>query len=304
MATIEYPQDKNIVREQPVTQGDSRPAPKQNRIIHFLFDLPWWAFFMVAVGIFVAVSIASDDVYSNIFNQLKDGVRVTLIVTFSSYTAALIIGAVIGIIRSTKPQPRPGFRDGILSFLHMVLYNVTTVYVEVLRGLPIVTVLLIGAFIITPEIRDYLETTFNIDVQIRGMSMETAIIALSLAYGAFLSEVFRAGIQSVDRGQIEAAKALGLTSWQTMRHVIMPQAFRRILPPLGNDFIAMIKDSSLVTLLGVNDVTHIAKKSSGSSFKVLETYLTVAVIYLSMTFLGSLLVRYIERWVGQDKKAR
>ncbi|GAB4321713.1 MAG: amino acid ABC transporter permease [Phototrophicales bacterium] len=302
MATIEYPQDDVIL--DPLEEGASRSAPKQSRILHVLFNLPWWAFFMAGVGIFVAVSIAADETYSNIFNQLKDGVRITLTVTFSSYAAALIIGAVIGIIRATKPQLRSGLRNGLLSFLHMILYNVTTVYVEVLRGLPIVTVLLIGAFIITPEIREYLEATFNTEIQLRGMSMETAIIALSLAYGAFLSEVFRAGIQSVDKGQIEAAKALGLTNWQTMRHIIMPQAFRRILPPLGNDFIAMIKDSSLVTLLGVNDVTHIAKKSSGSSFKVLETYLTVAVIYLSMTFLGSLLVRYIERWVGQDKKTR
>lgn len=303
MATIEYPQDNKITLDSTPSEQDSRPAPKQNRILNIIYDLPWWAFFMVGVGIFVAISIRSDETYSNIFNQLKDGIRVTLTVTFTAYTAALIIGAVIGVIRSTKPRPRSGFRDGIISFLHMILYNVATIYVEVLRGLPIVTVLLIGAFVVTPEIRDYLESTFNIDVQIRGMSIETAIIALSLAYGAFLSEVFRAGIQSVGKGQIEAAKALGLNNWQTMRHIIMPQAFRQILPPLGNDFIAMIKDSSLVTLLGVNDVTHIAKKSSGSSFKVLETYLTVAVIYLSMTFFGSLLVRYIERRVGQDKKS-
>ncbi|MFW5749101.1 MAG: amino acid ABC transporter permease, partial [Chloroflexota bacterium] len=182
-----------------------------------------------------------------------------------------------------------------------MIYNVATVFVEIMRGLPILVVLLIGAFIITPEIRRLIQENIDEDFMIRGQSMETAIIALSLAYSAFISEIFRAGIQSVDKGQVEAARSLGMTSWQTMRLIIMPQAIRRVLPPLGNDFIAIIKDSSLVALLAVQDVTQLAKKISGANFRPMETYLTVAVIYLSMTFIGSLLLRGVESYLQNDK---
>src|SRR5690606_30847412 len=111
---------------------------------------------------------------------------------------------------------------------------------------------------------------------------------------------FRAGIQSIEKGQIEAARSLGMNYLQTLSYVVLPQAIRRVLPPLGNDFVAMIKDSSLVAILGVNDLTQLAKVLSGASFRYLETYTTVALIYLSMTIVGSLLVRYIERRVTID----
>jgi len=129
-----------------------------------------------------------------------------------------------------------------------------------------------------------------------------AIVALSITYGAFSAEIYRAGIQSVPAGQMEAARSQGMSYGQAMRHVILPQAIRNVLPAIGNDFIAMLKDSSLVSVLAVRDVTHLAKLFAGGSFKFTEAYTTLAVLYLSMTILLSLLVKFIERKISTDDK--
>ncbi len=289
-----------VEESQPPNDGDARKPPNQTTLWSILFSVPWWAVFIIGTGILIFINIQSNDIYATTFQRLSLGIEVTLKVSFFSYGGALIIGAIIGIIRSYQPKPGNGVIGGLLSFLHLIVYNIATIFVEVMRGLPIIVVLLVGAYIITPEIRSFVQDNIDSGFTIRGQSMETAIIALALAYGAFLSEVFRAGIQSVDKGQIEAAKSLGMGSGLVMRFIVLPQAVRRMVPPLGNDFIAMIKDSSLVTILAVRDVTQIAKTQSGSNFRVVETYLTVAFIYLTLTFIGSLLVRAIENHLDSN----
>ncbi|HPO58269.1 MAG TPA: amino acid ABC transporter permease, partial [Anaerolineaceae bacterium] len=133
----------------------------------------------------------------------------------------------------------------------------------------------------------------------RSVSMNVrAVAALSITYGAFLAEIFRGGIQSVDRGQMEAARSQGMTRAQAMRYIILPQAFRVMLPALGNDFISMLKDSSLVSVLAVRDITQVAKLYAGHSFRYTEAYTILAVLYLSMTMLLSALVRLLERKAG------
>lgn len=278
----------------------SRPPPAKNMILNYVFRIPWWAFILAAVGIWIAYSIKGNPIYANIFNQLRAGIQMTLRVSASAYGLALVIGMVIGIIRSTKPEPREGLLGTILSLIHLAVYNVATMFVEVLRGLPILQVLLISAFVVIPAFKDYMLAEHGINIPFRGSSVETAIIALALTYGAFLSEVFRAGIQSVDKGQIEAANSLGMTRFQVLRLIVLPQAIRRILPPLGNDFIAMIKDSSLVSYLGIRDITQLAKVTSGSNFRYMETYLTAATIYLVITILGSVLTKLLERRLQND----
>jgi polar amino acid transport system permease protein len=121
-----------------------------------------------------------------------------------------------------------------------------------------------------------------------------AILALTICYSSFIAEIFRAGIEAVDEGQIEAARALGLRPRHIFRHIVGPQALRTILPPLGNDFVSMIKDSALVSALGVQDITQLGKLSSAASFKFFETYNVVAFLYLTMTISLSLLVRLLE----------
>ncbi len=259
----------------------------------FLFTVPWWFLILIFLGIQVGVLILTDDTYGDIFRQLRDGVSMTLFVSFSAYGLSLVIGLLVGLARVNAPRPLPSYTGvGVVTaFFKVVIYNLATLYVEILRGLPILVVLLIVAFVIVPQIGNAL------GLQIRGSSPPSAIVALALVYGAFLSETFRAGIQSIGRGQLEAARSLGMTYLQAMQYVVLPQAVRVILPPLGNDLVAMIKDSALVAILGIRDITQLAKLSSGQSFLYLQTYLIAAAIYLSMTILGSLLVRLLERKV-------
>lgn len=131
-----------------------------------------------------------------------------------------------------------------------------------------------------------------------------AIIALTIGYSAFISEVFRAGILAVEAGQIEAAKALGLTPLQRFRFIVLPQAIRTILPPLGNDFIAMIKDSSLVSVLGVADLTQMGKVYASGSFRFFETYSIVAYVYLLLTVGLSLGLRALEKRLRRADEER
>jgi polar amino acid transport system permease protein len=122
-----------------------------------------------------------------------------------------------------------------------------------------------------------------------------AILALTIGYSAFIAEIFRAGIQAVDAGQIEAAKALGLSRGQRFRLIVFPQAIRTVLPPLGNDFVAMVKDSSLVSVLGVADITQMGKVYAAGTFRFFETYSIVAYVYLILTVGLSLALRQLEK---------
>jgi polar amino acid transport system permease protein len=122
-----------------------------------------------------------------------------------------------------------------------------------------------------------------------------AKISLAVTYGAFQAEIFRAGIQSIGRGQMEAARSLGMSYWQAMRYIILPQAIRNVLPALGNDFIAMVKDSSLVSVLAVRDITQVARLYAGRTFRFPESYTVLAVLYLTMTIILSLFVKLLEK---------
>jgi polar amino acid transport system permease protein len=128
-----------------------------------------------------------------------------------------------------------------------------------------------------------------------------AIVALSVTYGAFLAEIFRAGIQSIGRGQMEAARSVGMSYAQAMRYIILPQAVRNVLPALGNDFVAMVKDSSLVSVLAVRDITQVARLYAGRSFRFREAYITLSTMYLTMTVVLSLLVQALERRLRQHE---
>ena len=136
----------------------------------------------------------------------------------------------------------------------------------------------------------------GLSLDIKDISMSArAIIALAVTYGAFLAEIFRAGIQSIGRGQMEAARSLGMSYAQAMRYVILPQAVRNVLPALGNDFVAMVKDSSLVSVLAVRDITQMARLHAGGTFRFRESYITLSVMYLTITVALSLLVQVMER---------
>ena len=282
-----------------------------------LYTLPYWIFFLVVLGVLLAISIITDKVYSNIFAQLMEGVSMTLFVSAASYATALTIAIVVGIVRSNPPAPpqsRETRRKAGMRALRIGAYNVCTVYVSVMRGIPILVVLLVTGFIVVPALRDLINSSIvdgirdlTGDPEIpdliwRGSSAGTAIVALAITYGAYMSETVRAGIQSIPKGQFEAAYSVGMTYWQTMRSVILPQAFRNVLPPLGNDFVAMIKDSSLLAFLGIRDITQIAKTSSGRSFRYVETYAVVAYMYLTLVILATTLVNLLEDTINIERE--
>ncbi|NDJ60662.1 MAG: amino acid ABC transporter permease, partial [Chloroflexi bacterium] len=290
-----------------MTSRPSEIAPVENNrrrtgsITRLIYNFPWWALIMFVIGIWLLFLILADEFYTGVFQTLSEGVALTLGVSFAAYSIALVIGLVVGIIRSNPPRPGYGLRGQVVSVLQLVVYHLATMYVQVLRGLPILVVILIVAFVGVPALRNFL-ATFGITLGFRGTSATSAIIALAITYGAFLSEVFRGGIQSIERGQLEAARSLGMNNFQMLRWIVLPQALRRILPPLGNDMVAMIKDSSLMAIIGIEDITQIARQTSSVNFRFTETYLVVALLYLTLTVIGSMLVRLMEQRLETDDR--
>ncbi len=291
---------KNDDTDPSATRDDYTPL--RVRLTQQLYRFPYWALLLVVVAVLIFQLVRSDEIYSGIFEQLSEGIGMTLGVTAAAYVSALTIALIVGVIRAFPPQPGHGLLGSIFGAFRVLIYNIATLYVEVMRGLPILVSILIMAFVLFPILRDdVLEPLLGYEIQVRAGSPLPAVFALAMAYGAFMSETLRAGIQSIERGQREAARSLGMTSFQVLRFVVLPQAVRRVLPPLGNDFVAMIKDSALVSILGIRDVTQLARLSSGRSFRYLETYLIVALIYLTMTILGSQIVRILERRLNQSR---
>jgi len=238
----------------------------------------------------------SDELYQQIFSIVSAGIGVTLYVTACAFTMASIIGLVAALAFKSP-----------FNFIRQS----ARFYCEVVRGIPILVLLFYMAFVAAPAlvvavnfVCSYPQNAGWIPViEIRDFSLTwRAIIALTISYSAFLAEVFRAGLQAVDHGQIEAARALGLSRIKVFRFVSFPIALRTILPPLGNDFISMIKDSALVSVLGVGDITQMAKMYAGGSFLFFETYSIVAMVYLFITISLSLLLRAIEQKLSAHEK--
>ncbi|SLN38242.1 amino acid ABC transporter permease [Roseisalinus antarcticus] len=248
-------------------------------------DFPWWLLVAGGLGLWFVWQIVSRDLYVQVLGTLSKGIWITVFVTLVGFALACLGGLGLAVASLSR---------------FLVLRQVARFYIEIVRGVPILVLLLYVAFVMAPAMVagwNWVLDGLGLEpIRTRDFSlMWRAIIALTIGYSAFIAEVFRAGLQSIDRGQVEAAEALGLGPWQRFRHIVFPQAFRRILPPLGNDFVAMIKDSSLVSVLGVADVTQMGKVTAAGNFRYFETYNVVAFIYLVMTIGLSLLLRRLER---------
>lgn len=252
-------------------------------------DFPWWLVVVIAIGGYLFFEVLTNETYTKVLTTLTKGVQITVFVALVSYILACLLGLLLALMATSR---------------WLVWRQISRFYVEVMRGIPIIVLLLYVAFVLAPFLvmaaNAILEPLGFEPVRTRDFSLLwRAVIALTLAYASFLAEVFRAGLQSVDQGQIEAAEALGLTRWQRMRHIILPQAIRTILPPLGNDFVAMVKDSSLVSVLGVTDITQLGKITAAGNFRYFETYNIVALLYLTMTISLSIVLRRFERRMRQ-----
>jgi len=247
-------------------------------------DFPYWLVTVAAAGAWAFYLALSDPVQAEVLATLRQGIGVTLFVTAVAFAQASVLGLLLAVCSLSR---------------HLVLRQAARLYIEMIRGVPIMVLLLYVAFVAAPAgviLWNHLTALVGMaPIGTRDFpQLWRAIIALMLAYAAFLAEIFRAGLQSVAPGQIEAAKSLGLSGWMRFRHVVFPQAFRTILPPYGNDFVAMVKDSSLVSILGVLDVTQLGKVTAAGNFRYFETYNLVALIYLTLTIGLSLVLRRVE----------
>ncbi len=267
------------------------PVSRTSRLARF----PWWLLAIALLGLVTLWAIVADEGYAEIFNTLQKGVVTTLWVTLVAFGLAGLLGLLIALARTSG---NPWLRQ------------ISTFYVEIIRGIPILVALFYVAFVGAPAMvvaANWLLTPLLQSEIIKPLTVRDfdftwrAIVALTVCYSAFIAEIFRAGIEAVDRGQVEAARSLGLSPWSTFRFIVAPQALRTILPPLGNDFVSMIKDSALVSALGVQDITQLGKVYSSGSFKFFETYNVVAFLYLTMTISLSLLVRWLEQRLKQSE---
>ena len=225
----------------------------------------WRISFFGAIILIAILPIASPDPYWNILKFIPDGILRTFEVTVLSILLALLIGLIAGLGRISRVT---------------IINRIATIYVEVIRGIPLLVQLFyiyfaLGQFLHLPRI-------------------VAAVIAMSVCYGAYMGEIFRAGIQAVPKGQMEAALALGMTRAQAIRKVILPQTFKIILPPVGNEFIALLKDSSLVSILAVSDLLRRGREYASTTFQYFEAYTIVALVYLVFTLFFSKLVAIME----------
>lgn len=204
---------------------------------------------------------------------LLAGAGITIEISALSVGLGLLIGIVVGVCRVCNNKPLRYF---------------SAFYVEIIRGTPLLVQIFVVYFALP------MVTGSRVDPFV------AAIAACSINSGAYVAEIFRGGIQSIDVGQMEAGRSLGLTWSQTMHFIILPQAFKRIIPPLGNEFIAMLKDSSLVSVIGFEELTRRGQLIIARTYASLEIWMAVAFIYLVMTFTISRFVAYLERRYRND----
>jgi len=279
-----------------LTRHASRAAPDvQVRFSTRLAELPWWLLVVLLAGLVLLYNFVTNELYREVFETITVGIRLTILITISAYSIALFFGLLTALGQLSR---------------NVLARNVALLYVQVVRGIPIIVQIFVVALVVVPLLVGLLNNLGNLlaagsllspdnllsTLNVRDISFVLrGIAALAISYGAFSSEIFRAGIQSIEKGQVEAANSLGLSRIHSLRLIILPQAIRRVLPPLGNDFIAMLKESSLVSVLGVSEITQLSRKHAAATFRFPETYYSLAFLYLSMTLLLSMGVKFMER---------
>ena len=204
------------------------------------------------------------------------GALMTLFLTTIAVCNGIIIGTLTGVARVIHNK---------------VINMIAGIYVDFIRGTP----LLVQIFMIHFGSPPILGAMFNNGQPIPINPFVSALVALSINSGAYVAEIVRAGIQSIDRGQMEAARSLGMSYRQAMRHIILPQALKRVIPPLGNEFIAMLKDSSLVSVIGMEELVRKAQVIVTRSYRPTETWIEVGLIFLAMTIPFTRIVANLER---------
>jgi putative lysine transport system permease protein len=216
--------------------------------------------------------------------QFLNGVKNTLIMAITGTLIGFLIGLIIAIIRTIPVAENASkFKKGFFKGVNVLL----SAYVEIIRGTP----MLVQALIIH----------YSLFVPLKVPSLISAIIIISFNTGAYMAEIVRGGIISIDKGQFEGAHSVGMSHFQTMYHVILPQAIRNIMPSIGNEFVVNIKDSSVLSVIAITELMFIAKQAGGAYAKFVPSYVICAIIYFILTFSVTRLLRYLEKKLDGGK---
>jgi putative lysine transport system permease protein len=208
------------------------------------------------------------------------GTLMTLVISISGTVIGFLIGLLAGIVRTIPLRQGAGIaRRALLKTVHALL----GVYIEVFRGTPMI----VQAMVIYYGAQQFLH--------LRMPGLAAAVLIVSINTGAYMAEIIRGGIISVDKGQKEAAHAVGMTHWQSMTNVVLPQAVRNILPSVGNEFVVNIKDTSVLNVISVSELFFQSKSAAGAYYKYFEVFFITAMIYLALTFTVTRLLRLLER---------
>ena len=249
---------------------------------------PWWSLIIVTLLAWMGWQIIDSPDYRLAWERIIPGLALTLQSTVYAFGISLFIALLAGTGQMSR---------------NVVIRNLARTYVEFIRGIPMLPLIFTVALIVVPELTELLNARlirwfdweFKLSFQMR------ATVTLAVIYGAYMAEIFRGGIQSIPPGQSEAGRSLGLSRRQTMKSVVLPQAMRAIIPPMGNDFIAILKDTSLLSVLGALEITQRARQFSASTFKFREGYFVSAFIYLVLTLSLSVLLGVLERRMTRDR---
>ena len=234
---------------------------------------------------YLKLGIYQTFILDNNYQYFVRGIGVTLLVTAFALLIGLALGVLVGIIRSAHDQ-QPEKKKGIVL---RVLNGICKIYLTVIRGTPTLVQLLIMWFVIWASARSTDENMIR-----------CAILSFGINSGAYVAEIIRSGIMSIDRGQMEAGRSLGLNYTATMRHVIIPQAFKNVLPALGNELITLLKETSVVTVIGLKDLTKGAMLIQSKTYQAFVPYIAIAVIYLALVLVLSWILGKVERRLRQS----
>jgi len=265
-----------------------------------------WFIAFLAIDLFIVALILNDPILIDTWNFIWPGISITIQITLVSFFFATLIGLVTAFARISK---------------NILIYNISTFYVELFRGLPLLVIILVFNFVLTPALIDIIaqirllddllqslmgfnaEVVANTTLRSRDVQETTRImLAFALAYGAFMSEVFRAGIISINKGQIEAGRSLGMTYSQAMRYIVLPQAIRNVLPAMANNFVLLLKDTSLASVVAVPEISQLTRQYSSNRFRYPQGLLVLSFIYANLTIIMSMGVYWLEARLHADTK--
>jgi polar amino acid transport system permease protein len=242
---------------------------------------PWWWLVGAVFILIVLMMVFKPDTYWKMFLFVRDGLGTTVFLTVVSFVFILLVGLIGGLGRIAK---------------NPVIHLIASLYVEIVRGIPLLVQLIWWYFAAPVAIQDIGKFLhINAIATYTAKPIPLAVVGLVICYGAYMSEIFRAGIQSIPKGQMEAARSLGMSYLQSMYHVILPQAVRVVLPPVGNEFIMLIKDTSLVSVVAVEDLTRRGREYMAAHFNPMQVWTLVALLYLIMTLFSARFIAWLEQ---------